>query len=60
MDATGQLQRVFQASGHDPGTASAALLAQVTAWRQRMAMQEPHATAGGADGTSPPPGGRFQ
>ena len=60
MDATGQLQRVFQASGHDPGTASAALLAQVTAWRQRMAMQEPPATAGGADGTSPPPGGRFQ
>ena len=51
MDATGQLQRVFQASGHDPGTASAALLAQVTAWRQRMAMQEPPATAGGADGT---------
>jgi len=60
MDATGQLQRVFQASGHDPGTASAALLAQVMAWRQRMAMQEPPATAGGADGTSPLPGGRFQ
>lgn len=60
VDATGQLQRVFQASGHDPGTASAALLAQVTEWRQRMAMQQPPATPGGADGTSPPPGGRFQ
>jgi hypothetical protein len=60
VDATGQLQRVFQASGHDPGTASAALLAQVAAWRQRMAMQQPTATAGGSDGTSPPPVGRFQ
>ena len=60
VDATGQLQRVFQASGHDPGTASAALLAQVAAWRQRMAMQQPAAAAGSTDGTSPPPGGRFQ
>ena len=60
VDATGQLQRVFQASGHDPGTASAALLAQVAAWRQRMAMQQPAATAGGSDGTSPPPVGSFQ
>jgi len=60
VDATGQLQRVFQASGHDPVTASAALLAQVTEWRQRMAMQHLPANAGGADAASPPPGGRFQ
>ena len=60
VDANGQLQRVFQASGHDPVTASAALLEQVTAWRQRMAMQHPPANAGGAEGGSPPPVGRFQ
>lgn len=60
VDATGQLQRVFQASGPDPGSASAALLTQVTAWRQRLASQQPSAAAGGADGAGPPPAGRFR
>ena len=60
VDATGQLQRVFQASGTDPGTASAALLAQVTAWQQRMAAQQPAAAAVGADSAEPPADGRFR
>ncbi len=60
VDATGQLQRVFQASGHDPGSASAALLAQVTAWRQRMAMQQPAAAAGVTEGAGPSSGVRFR
>jgi hypothetical protein len=60
VDAAGQLQRVFQASGPDPGAASASLLSQVTAWRQRTAMQQPAPAAGGTDGAGPPPAGRFQ
>jgi hypothetical protein len=60
VDATGQLQRVFQASGPDPGTASAALLAQVTAWQQRMAAQLPAAVAGGADAAEPTPDRSFR
>jgi hypothetical protein len=55
VDATGQLQRVFQATGHDPGSASAALLEQVLAWQQRAAMP-PAAAAGGMS----PPGDRFR
>jgi len=35
VDPTGQLQRVFQATGNDPATATEALVAQVQAWRQR-------------------------
>jgi len=60
VDATGQLQRVFQASGPDPGTASASLLAQVTAWRQRMAPQQPAAAAGAANSAAPPADERFR
>jgi hypothetical protein len=61
VDATGQLQRVFQATGHDPGSASAALLEQVRAWRQRVAVQPvADAAAGGLDGGRSPPGDRFR
>lgn len=42
VDASGQLQRVFQAAGHDPLTAALALRDQVTAWKDRAArMAEP-------------------
>lgn len=37
MDADGQLHRVFQAPGSDPGAATAALADQVEAWRNRLA-----------------------
>ena len=37
MDAAGQLHRVFQAPGSDPGAATAALADQVKAWRDRLA-----------------------
>ena len=61
VDATGQLQRVFQASGRDPGSASAALLEQVMAWRQRIASQPPAAAVGGPDGgAGGPPAGRVR
>lgn len=47
MDAAGQLHRVFQAPGSDPGVATAALADQVQAWRDRLAarvaMPEPAA-----------------
>lgn len=36
MDADGQLHRVFQAPGADPGAATAALADQVQAWRERV------------------------
>lgn len=39
MDAAGQLHRVFQAAGPTPDAATAALVAQVDAWRQRLAMR---------------------
>lgn len=61
VDATGQLQRVFQANGHDPGSASAALLEQVRAWRQRVALQPAaDAAAAGPDGRRFPPSDRFR
>jgi len=56
VDATGQLQRVFQATGHDPGSASASLLEQVLAWQQRLALPPPSAAAGGLG----PSGDRFR
>ncbi len=37
VDASGQLQRVFQAAGHDPLTAATALRDQVTTWKDRSA-----------------------
>jgi len=37
MDAAGQLHRVFQAAGPSPAAATAALLMQVEAWRERLA-----------------------
>ncbi|MFM9196853.1 MAG: hypothetical protein ACKOWG_14140 [Planctomycetia bacterium] len=60
VDATGQLQRVFQASGHDAGSASAALLDQVLAWRQRLTAQPLSPAAGGADGVGGLPSDRFR
>ena len=60
VDATGQLQRVFQASGPDPVSASAALLSQVTAWRQRMSVTQPAGAAGVNDGAGQPTAGRFR
>jgi len=47
IDTTGQLQRVFQATGSDPVTAADALLQQVTAWRQRAAAQPAATVAAG-------------
>lgn len=35
LDADGQLQRVFQAAGHDPLAAERHLLEEVAAWRER-------------------------
>lgn len=60
VDATGQLQRVFQASGHDPGSASAALLEQVMAWRKRLTSQPPAAAPGRTDGTGSLPSGSLR
>jgi hypothetical protein len=60
VDATGQLQRVFQATGHDPGSASAALLEQVMGWRQRAVTQSPPAANEGMGGTGSLPADRFR
>jgi hypothetical protein len=60
VDATGQLQRVFQATGHDPGSASAALLEQVMGWRQRTVTQSPPAATEGMGGTGLLPADRFR
>ena len=65
VDATGQLQRVFQATGHDPGSASVALLEQVMGWRQRAVTQSPPAatapaTTEGMGGTGSLPADRFR
>jgi hypothetical protein len=38
VDATGQLQRLFQAAAPDAATALDALAEDVTAWRQRTGM----------------------
>lgn len=48
MDADGQLHRVFQAPGSDPGAATAALADQVEAWRNRLAARaaSPEPSAG--------------
>ncbi|MGB8854588.1 MAG: hypothetical protein WCC69_13595 [Pirellulales bacterium] len=35
LDADGQLQRVFQATGHDPLAAERHLLEEITAWQER-------------------------
>jgi hypothetical protein len=51
MDAAGQLHRVFQAPGVGPAAATAALVAEVEAWRRRLADR---ALAPG----SPPPADR--
>jgi len=58
VDATGQLQRVFQATGRDPLSATDALLEQVTAWRQRVALQPP--LGPGADLDGPRAADRFR
>ena len=65
VDATGQLQRVFQATGHDPGSSSAALLEQVMGWRQRAVTQSPPAATApaateGMGGTGSLPADRFR
>ncbi len=44
IDATGQLHRLFQASGNGPADAMSVLLADVAAWRQRFASR-----AGGSE-----------
>jgi len=41
VDASGQLQRVFQATGADPLAASESLAQQVAAWRQRVVDHAP-------------------
>jgi len=60
VDATGQLQRVFQATGHDPGSASATLLEQVMGWRQRAVTQSPPAATEGLGDTGSLPADRFR
>ena len=60
VDATGQLQRVFQATGHNPGAASAALLEQVMGWRQRAVTQSPPAATEGMGDTGSLPADRFR
>jgi len=55
VDATGQLQRVFQATGADPLAASETLAQQVAAWRQRVVDRDPGtAPAATTAGQSPP------
>lgn len=58
VDASGQLQRVFQASGQDAVSASAALLEQVIAWRQRLATPPAAAAGGMVGGAVAPPNER--
>lgn len=41
VDASGQLQRVFQATGADPLAATESLAQQVAAWRQRVVDHAP-------------------
>ena len=41
LDASGQLMRVFQASGADADNATRALVSDVAAWKQRMALRGP-------------------
>lgn len=53
VDASGQLQRVFQATAPDPVAASEALLLQVTAWLQRAAAQQPAAITARSDEQAP-------
>jgi hypothetical protein len=48
VDASGQLQRVFQATGPDPVAASENLLQQIVAWRQRAAAARPPVVTAGA------------
>ena len=59
VDAAGQLQRVFQATGHDPTTASSALLDQVLAWRQRI-VQQSSAVSSGEENAAGLPAIRFR
>lgn len=54
VDPTGQLQRVFQASGRDPLSASLALVEQVTAFQQRSS-QRPRDSGSLPPGTTAPP-----
>lgn len=55
VDASGQLQRVFQATGPDPLAASESLAQQVAAWRQRAVDHTPAAgPAATTAGQSPP------
>lgn len=51
VDSSGQLQRVFQAAGHDPLSAAIALRDQVTSWQER--------STGMAAPTAPPAAGAF-
>jgi hypothetical protein len=51
LDASGQLLRVFQASGPDPAAATRTLLADVSAWRSRLASGQPAAAAAAPSAT---------
>lgn len=48
LDASGQLVRVFHASGRDAESAVQSLLDDVLAWKQRVASLQPAAGSGGA------------
>ncbi len=55
VDASGQLQRVFQATGADPRAASESLAQQVAAWQQRVVDRGPGTgPAATTAGQSPP------
>lgn len=53
VDATGQLHRLFQAAGPGPGDALRGLLADVSAWRHRLAVRPESAAASPAGGPAP-------
>lgn len=51
LDASGQLVRVFHATGRDADSAVQSLLDDVLAWKQRVASRQPAAGAGGESAT---------
>lgn len=53
VDPTGQLQRVFQATGSDPAAATEALVTQVQAWRQRAPQPVPAIPGAAPSGDDP-------
>jgi hypothetical protein len=55
IDSSGQLQRVFQAAGHDPLSAAIALRDQVAVWKERSAAAASGATSPAAAPAAGPP-----